>query len=74
MQKLNKRGQITIPEDIRSSLSAFPGMKFEAELREGKIVLIPYHYKCADCGSEIPEGTKIRFCEKCTKKRITQVY
>lgn len=74
MPRLNKRGQITIPEDIRSSLNAFPGMKFEAELRDGKIMLISYHYKCADCGAKIPEGTKSSLCEKCSEKRITHVY
>ena len=74
MPRLNKQGKITIPDNIRSSLNTFPGMEFEAELRDGKILLIPYHYKCADCGAEIPEGTKSRLCEKCSEKRVTHVY
>ncbi len=74
MPKLNKQGQITIPEDLRSSLNAFAGMEFEAKVQDGNILLIPYHYECADCGTKIPEGTKSHLCKKCAEKRTTQVY
>ena len=74
MPQLNKRGQITIPADIRSTLKAFAGMKFEARVSDNKITLTPYNYECADCGAKIPEGSSSSFCEKCRKKRRIRVY
>lgn len=74
MAKINKQGQITIPEDLRSALDIFPGMKFEAKINMGKIVLTPYCYKCISCGAQIPDGSLSRFCKKCSENRTTQVY
>lgn len=74
MPKLDKRGKITIPSDMRKTLQLFPGMKFNVKYNNGEIIFIPYNYKCKDCGGEIPEGTNGPWCKKCHKKYIRIIY
>ncbi len=74
MPKLDKRGKITIPSHLRKTLGIFPGMKFNVTYINGKIICIPYNYRCKDCGAEISEGTQSLWCNKCEKKYIKRVY
>lgn len=72
---MNKKGQITIPKDVRDFAKLFPGMKCEVTCNDGKhIVITPYNYKCSECGASIPEGTTSSYCEKCQKSRSGRIY
>ena len=76
--KINSRGQITIPKELRKMIGFFPGIKCEAvyvDYYSYKGILIkPYNYKCKECGNEIPEGKIGDFCPECQEKHSVKVY
>ena len=74
MPKVDKRGKITIPKNIRKGLGIFAGMNVEIKNDGNKIVIIPYNYKCNECGADIPEGTQYFRCAECQKKYTIYVY
>ena len=74
MPKVDKRGKITIPKDIREHLGIFGGMKFEIKEIGSKIVITPYHYKCTECGADIPDGSEYPRCDRCMEKDTRYVY
>ena len=74
MPKLDKRGKITIPKHIRDSLGISAGMKTEIKYENKKIIIIPYCYKCQDCGADIPEGTRSSWCARCQEKYTIYIY
>ena len=74
MPKVDKRGRIIIPKDVRKSLHMFEGMRLEVTVNNNKIIVIPYNYTCKECGAKIPDGVFGDYCTECQKKYLIKVY
>ena len=78
--KIDKRGKILIPSEIRKSLKLFEGQKMvinttcDFTFNYSKIEVKPYEYVCRWCGKDIPEGSEYGSCEECTRKNTKRIY
>lgn len=72
--KIDKRGKILIPAEMRKSLKLFIGQKVKINMSGDLIKIKPYEYKCILCGAEIPEGSEYGSCEECARKNTRKIY
>ena len=68
--KINERGQITIPKELREKYALLPGIKLTVEERDGKILLQPSNF-CPSCKKALPDGES---CPDCPPPKTTYVY
>ena len=72
--KINGRGQITIPKELRKMFGLTKGITVSITDDEKKIVVTPA-YVCARCGKTLTDDRKdYRTCVGCPPKEIYIVY
>ncbi len=72
--KMNKRGQITIPKEIRDTYGWFSNITLEIKEDERKIILVPA-IVCHRCGKPLSDKfRKTGTCPDCPPPKIITVY
>jgi antitoxin PrlF len=62
--KLNDKGQITIPADIRNKMELSPGSRFEFLNKENFIVMLPVNKSLKDLKGFLPKPNKVLSCDE----------
>ncbi len=72
--KINKRGQITVPKDIREELGLTEGVTLRM-LTNGKQIIIEPQIYCHHCGKILTdEYRETRACPTCPKIKRVEIY
>ena len=62
--KLNDKGQITIPADIRNKMELSPDSRFEFLNKENFIVMLPVNKSLKDLKGFLPKPNKVLSCDE----------
>ena len=72
--KINKKGQITVPKEIREKYGLVQGITLDIRADGDKIVIKPT-YTCHNCGKALPDELGKRgSCADCPAPKTTFIY
>lgn len=65
---MDELGRIVLPADFRRALNIGKTGAVTMEAENGRVLLRPIVYACANCGAIIPSGKKYRLCDNCVQQ------
>ena len=65
---MDELGRIVLPADFRRALNIGKTGAVTLDAEDGRVLLRPIVYACANCGAIIPSGKKYRLCDNCVQK------
>ena len=65
---MDELGRIVLPADFRRALNIGKTGAVTLDAEDGRVLLRPIVYACANCGAIIPSGKKYRLCDNCVQQ------
>ena len=65
---MDELGRIVLPADFRRALNIGKTGAVMLDAEDGRVLLRPIVYACANCGAIIPSGKKYRLCDNCVQQ------